>query len=262
MLTQDSPQAAFHVLAYVRALLMSAFIIVTFVLLVPLQALMRHLCPKVAGLIQNAFCRTLCTLIGVKVRSRGFLPENKTYLIVANHVSWTDIIALASVAPMSFLAKSEVATWPLLGTLARLQGTVFIKRGDRQQLSLINAELARLLQDGTSLAVFPEGTSTHGVLRPRFNSSHFEAAQLADATIMPVAIFYADEAGQADVGWYGDMTFLPHLWRLLKKNHVECHLHFDEAIPVQGRDRKSLALESQERVHRMLIEARDKASGP
>lgn len=242
---------------YIRAMLLLLVLSGTFVLVAPIQAVLRLLNRPESGLVQRRFSRLVSRVIGVRIVSTGFAPDKKPKLIVANHVSWTDIIALTSVTATTFLAKSEVATWPLLGALARLQGTVFIRRGDRRQIASVNAELTRVLRNGENLVIFPEGTSTHGVMEPRFNPSHFAVAQLTDAEILPVAIFYADETGQADVGWYGDMTFLPHLWRLMKRRGVECHVLFGDAIHIREADRKSLALQAQGQVRKLLVEARD-----
>lgn len=242
---------------YVRAMLLLLALSGTLVLVAPIQVVLRLLKRPESGLVQRCFSQLVSRLIGVRIVSTGFAPDAKPKLIVANHVSWTDIIALTSVTPTTFLAKSEVSSWPLLGALARLQGTVFIRRGDRRQIASVNAELASVLQNGENLVIFPEGTSTHGVMEPRFNPSHFAVTRLTDAEILPVAIFYADETGQADVGWYGDMTLIPHLWRLMNRRGVECHVLFGEAIHSRESDRKSLALQAQGQVRKLLAEARD-----
>lgn len=242
---------------YLKAILLLLVLSGTFVLVAPIQAVLRLVNRPASGLVQRRFSQIVSGVIGVRIVSSGFTPDAMPKLMVANHVSWTDIIALTSVTPLTFLAKSEVSTWPLLGALARLQGTVFIRRGDRRQIASVNSDLTSVLRNGENLVIFPEGTSTHGVMEPRFNPSHFAVAQLTDAAILPVAIFYGDETGQADVGWYGDMTFLPHLWRLMKMRGVECHILFGDAIHTREADRKSLALQAQEQVQTLLIRARD-----
>jgi 1-acyl-sn-glycerol-3-phosphate acyltransferase len=143
-------------------------------------------------------------------------------------VSWTDIIALASLYPFVFLAKSEVASWPVLGLLARLQGTIFVERGARQDISRVNDSLADVLRAGGDLVVFPEGTSSDGAAVLPFRSAHFApleamAARGEAPTLAPVAISYSDGLEMIDVGWYGDMTFLPHLWRLMTRPHAVSH---------------------------------------
>lgn len=228
----------------------------------PAQAVLRRLDSPAASAVQLFFCRLVCAIVGIRIKQYGTKPETGSHLIVANHVSWTDVIALASVYPLTFLAKSEVSNWPLLGSLARVQGTLFVERGDRTQIASVNAALADILRDGSTLVVFPEGTSTHGVIEPKFHSSHFQAATLAETPILPVSILYADETGQADVGWYGDMTFLPHFWRLLKKNGFICDLSFGTPIETMGKERKSLTAEAQDQVRALLNRAHERWSAP
>jgi 1-acyl-sn-glycerol-3-phosphate acyltransferase len=257
MRTKLSSPVTRHGLPYLRAFILTLALAGAFIFVAPIQAVLRRMNRQASGVIQRTFCRLICSIIGVKVAASGVPRDTEPKLIAANHVSWTDIIALASVYPLVFLAKEEVAHWPLLGALARLQGTIFVNRGDRQQISSVNAALADVLRDGETLVVFPEGTSTQGVMEPKFNSAHFRAAQLAERAILPAAILYTDKAGQADVGWYGDMTFIPHLWRLLRQDCLICHIAFGDPIDVREKDRKALASEAQEQVRQLLIKAND-----
>lgn len=243
---------------YLRALAFLAAMAAAFLFLVPVQALARRRGWAIQHAIQTGFCRMICAAIGVRVETLGALPAMAPRFIVSNHVSWTDIIALASVAPLVFLAKSEVARWPVLGFLARLQGTVFVPRGSRKDIPRVNAELCRALREGRDLVVFPEGTSSDGGSVLAFRPAHFEALQHFDgeATLAPTAILYTDGVKPIDVGWYGDMTFLPHLWSLMKRGGVTCQVAFGEAITVCGNDRKALAAESERQVrglHALLI---------
>lgn len=253
---------------YLRALAFVITLTGAFIFLVPLQALARRRGWPVQHAIQTRFCRAVCAVIGVKVEAQGALPAHAPRFVVANHVSWTDIIALASLYHFVFLAKSEVARWPVLGLLARLQGTIFVERGAKQDVARVNDALAGALRGGSDLVVFAEGTSSDGAdVRP-FRSAHFapleEMAARGEApTLAPVAIGYCDGARRIDVGWYGDMTFLPHLWSLMKRDRVECHVSFGAPIATRGRDRKTLAVETRASVQALLaslIEAEDSDS--
>jgi 1-acyl-sn-glycerol-3-phosphate acyltransferase len=245
---------------YLRALLFVAAMAAAFVFLVPLQALARWRGWAVQHAIQTGFCRVICATIGVKVTPVGVLPAAAPRFVVANHVSWTDIIALASLYPLVFLAKSEVANWPALGFLARLQGTVFVPRGSRRDIPLVNAALCGVLREGRDLVVFPEGTSSDGADVLTFRPAHFDAVQDYDGAlaVTPVAIAYTDGARSVDVGWYGDMTFLPHLWSLMKRGGVQCLVAFGEAIEREGKDRKRLASETEAQVRAKLRELRER----
>jgi lyso-ornithine lipid O-acyltransferase len=241
---------------YLRALAFIAAMAAAFVFVVPAQALARRRGWSIQHKIQSGFCRVMCATIGIKVTPIGALPASAPRFVVSNHVSWTDIIALASLHPLTFLAKSEVATWPVLGFLARLQGTVFVPRGSRKDIPLVNAALCGVLREGRDLVVFPEGTSSDGADVLPFRPAHFDALQAyeGELAVAPVAILYTDGARPIDVGWYGDMTFLPHLWSLMKRGGVECLVSFGEAIDLAGKDRKALASETEARVRAKLLE--------
>lgn len=241
---------------YLRALAFAAVMAASFVFLVPLQALARRRGWAIQRRIQTGFCRAVCAAIGIKVAPRGALPGESRRIIVANHVSWTDVVALASVHPLVFLAKSEVATWPALGFLARLQGTIFIERESRKDVARVNDALAATLNAGADIVIFAEGTSSDGADVLPFRSAHFAPLAALDPapTLAPVALRYTDRAGAwIDVGWYGDMTFLPHLWSLMKRDgDTLCHIACGEAITTQGKDRKALAAEAEARVRGVL----------
>ncbi len=248
---------------YLRAL---AFVLVLafFVILVaPLQALARRSNWPLQHKIQTFFCQTMCRMIGLEVSAQGGLPAAAPRFVVANHVSWTDIIAITSLYPLVFLAKSEVAGWPVLGFLARLQGTIFVDRANRQAIPRVNAALARELRQGRDVVVFAEGTSTNGTATPKFNAAHFamlrDLAQESAVAVTPTAFAYfpreesAENAKTFDVGWYGDMSFLPHLWGLMRRGGARCTIIFGEPIePAAFKDRKALAEATQNSVRRLL----------
>ncbi len=249
-------------MVFLRAAAFLCVLTAVFVFVVPIQWLARRRDWALQHAIQLAFCRAVCAILGVRVMAHGRLPGAAPRLIVANHVSWTDIIALASLHPMVFLAKSEVSAWPVLGFLARLQGTVFVERANRRKIPQVNLRLAEKLREGRDIVIFPEGTSSDGAAVLRFNTAHF--GPLCDPAVAwdvgpklaPVAILYAEPGADpfrkpVDVGWYGDMTFLPHLWRLMRRGGVACHIFFGEAIDAPG-GRKALANAAQESVRDLL----------
>jgi 1-acyl-sn-glycerol-3-phosphate acyltransferase len=247
-------------MAYLRAFAFVLAMTGAFVIFVPVQWLARRRRWPMRHRIQTGFCRTMCRIIGIEVCESGRLPGGSPRFVVANHVSWTDIIALASRYPLVFLAKREVASWPVLGFLARLQGTVFVDRANRRAIPAVNAALAERLQEGDDVVVFAEGTSSDGAGVLKFNASHFAmlsglAAQDEPLTLAPAAIVYSAktaEHGRFDVGWYGDMTFLPHLWSLMKRGGAKCHILWGEAVDPRDGDRKALAAATEARVRELL----------
>jgi len=248
---------------YLRAITFVLAMTGAFIVFVPIQWLARRRRWELRHRIQTGFCRVMCRIIGIEVRESGAPGGTSPRFVVANHVSWTDIIALASLYPLVFLAKAEVASWPVLGFLARLQGTVFVERGNRRAIPLVNAALAERLRAGDDVVVFAEGTSSDGAGVLKFNASHFAmlselAGSNEDAakpTLVPTAIVYTErerEGDRLDVGWYGDMTFLPHLWSLMKRGGAKCHILWGEAVDPGSGDRKALAAATEARVRDLL----------
>lgn len=237
---------------YARAALLLIAMISAVVFVAPVQALAQRRRWAVRDRIQIGFCRLVCRIIGIEVTTTGVTPQQGPLFVVSNHLSWTDIIALASVHPFVFLAKKEVSTWPVLGFLARLQRTIFVDRNTPKLISSVNAALAQALRDGLDVVVFAEGTSTDGSTPPRFNSAHFDALRDVDAVVAPAAIFYTLDGKVSDVGWYGSMTFLPHLGALLNLRKLRCHIAFGEEIHASGKDRKTLASQTQSAVRALL----------
>ncbi|THG74742.1 1-acyl-sn-glycerol-3-phosphate acyltransferase, partial [Pseudomonas sp. A-1] len=134
------------------------------------------------------FMRRLQAALPFSVQVRGRLPDTPV-LWLANHVSWVDIAVLGALRPLSFLAKAEVAAWPLAGWLARQAGTLFIRRGGGDSLDL-GRQLAGHLQHGRHLAIFPEGTSSDGSGVLRFHPRLLAAAVDSGAAVQPVALRY------------------------------------------------------------------------
>lgn len=223
----------------------------------PLQFVARRSGWRLARVVPVFFSRCLCRALRVQVRSRGAGPAQSPRLIVANHVSWTDILVLGTIEPLCFLAKSEVAGWPLFGTLARLQNTVFVDRLRIRAIPAVNAEIALRLHAGEPVVLFAEATTSDGTRVKRFHSSHFAAARdlmrkrrtCDRVLIQPVALAYVrrnglplGRAGRAALAWYGDMTLLPHLWTLLRGGPIDCEIIF--AAPLiyeRGANRKHVA---------------------
>lgn len=248
-------------MAYLRALAFLAALSFSLIFIAPIQWLARRFDSPLHRRIQVGFCRTFCAIIGIDVAVHGRIAGSSPRLIIANHVSWTDIIVLASLHPLVFLAKSEVASWPALGFLARLQGAIFVERGNRRAIPRVNEALTREMRRGRDIVVFAEGTSSDGSLVLKFNASHLVAPRDGggpEATLAPVAIAYTEPGARApaDVGWYGDMTFIPHLWSLMKRGGVECHVLYGEAIAPDIGDRKAIAAATQASVQRMLQSVR------
>lgn len=197
------------------------------------------------------FMVRLAAALPYRVRIIGELPP-QPMLWVANHVSWCDIPLLGMLQPLSFLAKAEVASWPVLGWLARQAGTLFIRRG-AGDAAQINQQLANHLHQGRHLLIFPEGTSTDGSSVRTFHPRLFACAIEAGCAVQPVAIRYLRD-GKPDtvVPFVGDDELPAHLRRLLASDMAEVEIHLLPPIPVATLSRKAIAEQAQLAVERAL----------
>ena len=197
--------------------------------------------PEYAEVIRRWNRRAL-DILRVEVHSEG-KPVTETALWVANHISWLDIPLIAHVAPVAFLAKAEIAHWPLVGFLARRSGTLFIERGARDGANRALEQITWHLVRGRSVMVFPEATTSDGRQVRRFHPRLFAAARLAHCPIQPVAIRYPGPDGQPDrrVAFIDGDTALGSLWRILALERVRAELHFCPAIRDTERERRELA---------------------
>lgn len=164
--------------------------------------------------------------------------------IVPNHVSYMDIVALGSVSPQVFLAKSEVSVWPVIGSLTRMAGTLFIDRRRRRDVAAREESFSAVINAGLSMTIFLEGTSTNGEQVLPFRSSLLAPVVENGWPVTPAYLRYECEGAdpRRDVCWWGDMGFSSHLWRLLGVKRTRATIVFGK--PRQsGADRKVLAEE-------------------
>ncbi|WP_349880509.1 lysophospholipid acyltransferase family protein [Micromonospora sp. HUAS YX12] len=197
---------------------------------------------------------TLRTL-GVRLLVRGRAPRGRA-LLVANHVSWLDILAVLAVSPARMLAKREVRSWPLVGALAAAAGTVFVDRSRPRDLPATVARVAGALRSGRSVAVFPEGTTWCGAAtdcRPSrgFRPAMFEAAVVAGAPVVPLSLGYryADDPSTLPA-FLGAETLWASVRRVLAARDLTVSVTVSAALhPAGGADRRSLARIAEAAIH-------------
>jgi 1-acyl-sn-glycerol-3-phosphate acyltransferase len=201
---------------------------------------------------------SLLKLIGLKVNRYGLSPEelDAHYLVVSNHQSYLDIIVVASVFPALFVAKREMRSWPILGWLARLGGTIFIDREDAHSGVSCAYQASRLLRHGISVQVFPESTTGDGDRVLAFNGLFFASAIRAQAEILPLAINFQfingrplDNQTRDLLYWYGEMEFVPHFWKLLQIDSAEVSVTIHQPVKASRLHKaKILAQTAQEKI--------------
>ena len=163
-----------------RAFAILAFVTAFYLVASSLRLVDRRRGAVLADRLAVVFCRGMLWLLDVHVTvERRAVATAGASLVVANHVSWIDILAFGSLSSTCFLAKSEVDRWPVISRFARLKGTVFVDRRRRRSIPPANATMAARLAAGRTVVIFPEGTTGDGTRLGRFHASHLEAAVIA-----------------------------------------------------------------------------------
>jgi 1-acyl-sn-glycerol-3-phosphate acyltransferase len=228
-------------------------------ILVPAYLIYDLIKPKDQFRIPMLFYRSLCRLLSFGIRVQGDVSETAPTLFAANHSSYLDIIVLGALIPASFVAKAEVARWPMIGQLGTMLRTVFIERNAAKA-----AEQSTILRDlllaKRSLILFPEGTSSDGMRVLPFKSSLFsiakEGMERVDLAIQPVSITCSGIGGlpiarewRPYFAWFGDMTFTKHLWDAFCLGGFRIDVVFHPPVKAQDfNNRKSLAQYCQNQV--------------
>lgn len=220
--------------------------------LMPVQWLFVKTSPKLARAFPHHYHRWVAKWLNIRIRIKGG-PVAPGTLIAANHISWIDITVLSAVAPLSFIAKREVAGWAGFGTLARLQRTVFVDRDRRHATAEKRDEIATRLAEGDTLVLFAEGTSSDGLRVLPFKSAFFAAAEANGVAVQPVTVAYRGWWGDVMprrrrpfYAWYGDMDMAPHLWEALATGPIEVEVILHEPLTAASAGgRKRLAAEAE-----------------
>ncbi len=186
------------------------------------------------------------SIVNLHLTLEGGLPERRA-LLVSNHISWLDIIVIGQYLPAYFVAKSEILNWPVIGYLAKQGGTIFIHRGNKQQIKATAEKMVWLLKQNSNIVAFPEGTTTKGDEVLHFHSSLFQPALLTRSVIQPVAIQYQGEALQL-APFIGDDAFVPHLIKMLCLDKIEVRVSFLPVITSSGKSRHAAGVEAREMI--------------
>lgn len=200
-----------------------------------------------AARIQAWSARALA-ILGVASRIDGEPPVAGPVLVVANHVSWLDILAIDAARPCRFVSKADVRHWPLLGRLVAGAGTLFIERDRKRDALRVVHHLAERLQAGDVLAVFPEGTTSEGRGVLPFHANLLQAAVATGAPVQPLGLAYRPTAAPLDAlvrhdapVYVGDATLLASVWRVLTATDLVVHLRWGVPQAADGRDRRTWA---------------------
>jgi 1-acyl-sn-glycerol-3-phosphate acyltransferase len=196
----------------------------------------RHLVKRWSG--------RLLRILRVETRVEGSLTGGHgNVMVVANHISWLDIFVLNAHHPVRFVAKSELAKWPVVSRMIRGAGTVFIERARRRDTHRVNHQMARVLANGDVVAIFPEGTTTDGTGMLPFKSSLLQPIVEAEGHVQPVAIRYRTPEGEHSLApaYVGDTSFAESFWSVCGARSLTVHLIARPALPARSGHRRELA---------------------
>jgi 1-acyl-sn-glycerol-3-phosphate acyltransferase len=251
-----------------RVIFVAGFFFSSLPLMIALQWLLSR--SRLWGPCSFAYYRLLARLLRIRIVANGTRITGRPVLIVSNHISWVDIVVLAAIAPMVFVAKREVASWPLIGAAAKVQKVIFVDRVRRQQTPETNREIAQRLAEGHPVVLFAEGTSGDGNRVLPFRSALIGAVEtacaeagLGEVAIQPMSVCYTAQQGvpmaridQPLVAWYGDLDFFPHFAAFIRRGTVTATVSFGAPITcTAATDRKLLAKELETTVRQMTANA-------
>lgn len=193
--------------------------------------------------VRQAWSQRLLGVLGLRIECRGLAALPPGCLIVANHISWVDVFAINAVAPVAFVAKSEVRGWPFMGWLAARNDTFFLHRDRRSHARVVNGGIAGAMAAGRRVALFPEGTSTDGTQVLAFHGALFQPAVDAGSPVVPVAIGYetADGMPSRAAAYAGEITFWQSIRAIVGTRGLRVRLTFCAPLDGAGADRKALA---------------------
>jgi 1-acyl-sn-glycerol-3-phosphate acyltransferase len=240
-------------------------------LLVPFQLIGMAFGLRLQQSIPHLYHRIFCALAGVRIRQVGTRTSDTPVLILSNHVSWLDICVIGALAPVVFVAKSEVARWPVFGWLAKLQRTIFIERERRQKTGAATQEIGDRMLGGDAVVLFAEGTSSDGIRVLPFRSALIGAVHHAlgesvhhkQITVQPMSLAYVGFGGlpvgralRENVAWYGDVDLIPHFIGILASGATDITVTWGDAVAYDmSADRKQIARDAEQAVRRMTSTA-------
>jgi 1-acyl-sn-glycerol-3-phosphate acyltransferase len=203
-----------------------------------------RLSPQGRAVEKRRWSRKLLSILAVSVRETNRPPElPPRCMLVLNHISWLDIFVIDAVFPATFVAKSEIRSWPVVGWLCTLVGTLYIERGRRAAARHAREAIAQELARGTLIAICPEGTTTFGDTLERFHAALFQPAIDAAAAIQPVALRYVDRSGARTdaAGYVGETSFLGSLLSVLSAPHMFAEITYTSRFSAEDKERRAVA---------------------
>ena len=200
-------------------------------------------------------CAKALRCLSIGLRAHGAARPGPV-LLVANHVSWLDILAVNAVQPARFVSKADVQSWPVLGWIIACGGTLFIQRERKRDAMRVLHEVAAALQAGDVIAVFPEGTTGDGRNLLPFHANLLQAAVKTGTAAQPLALRYSDanSARSEAALWVGETTLVQSLWRIAGADRLTVTVRLLAPMPSADVERRELARRASECIGAALDE--------
>lgn len=201
------------------------------------------------------WARRVLLILQIEIQCDGAPPAARAGLVVANHLSWLDILVIQALMPGVFVAKAEVRRWPLIGAMAQACATIFVQRSSPRSTRAMVDNTAAALAQGYPVVGFPEGTSSDGAGLGVFHTNLFEGAIRAQAHVQTVTLRYvhAQSGLPAEAALFtGNTTLLSSLRKVLASATIRTQVHIGHCIAPDGHTRKSLARQAQLNIHGQL----------
>lgn len=255
----------------IRLVAVAVSMLIMIVLLGPLQLASIAFGWRLQQVIPHLFHRVLCATIGIRIHEVGSRSAATPLLILSNHASWLDILVIGARTPVVFVAKSEIAKWPLFGWLAKLQRTIFVERERRQTTGVTAREIGERMVSGDAVVLFAEGTSSDGIRVLPFRSALVGAVHhaLGESThhdkvmVQPMSLAYVGFGGlpvgralHQRIAWYGDVDLVPHLIGIIASGAIDVTVTWGDAVAYDTTaDRKQIARHAETAVRQMTAAA-------
>lgn len=206
----------------------------------------------------RVFCRKVCQSFGVEVIEVEPIPQTHG-LWASNHVSWLDVPVSGFVSPVFFLSKAEIENWPIVGTLAKAGGTLFINRGSGDAGN-VATQLAKFLKEGSSVVFFPEATTTNGHKIKKMHGKLLQASMQTGLPIMPMVLCYTDEHGNISeaAAYYGNKTMKESLKAIMASKKLKVYVQPLEPLYPEDKTQQELTDILFERMQAGLVDLQKK----
>jgi 1-acyl-sn-glycerol-3-phosphate acyltransferase len=213
-----------------------------------------QLSPEQREMRVQAWALQFLALWGIHLRVQGQPVPSGPALMVANHISWLDILVIHAARHCRFVSKSDIREWPLVGMLATGAGTLYIERTSRKDALRMVKDIANAMQEGDVVAIFPEGTTSDGCDLLPFHANLIQSAIQAQAPVQPMSLQFIDNQSREITFapcYIGDDTLIGSMWRTLKAPGITAVVHFGDLQHANGRDRRTWAHDLREEVIRL-----------